>query len=162
MAFRTAVALCVCLWPAVGCVSAATYERDLADARTEAKVAQQSVSLQAESFRTALAALQRSLEAEAELRAMTVRTLEAQINRLEASQRHEAPSGGEPVPKGKGEVVALRAELQRMREQDEAATARIRRLEETIQQLSRTKAIVPAGADLDVRNPWSKLHAYPY
>lgn len=155
--------------PAVGCVSAATYDQDLADARLQTRIAQQNAAMQGEAFRTAVGAIQRALEAESQFHQAAVRSLELQITRLENAQKEvtkeaaRRDSADAPAPGARNELASLRTEVQRLREQEEAARGRVRRLEETIQQLSaRSKAIVPTGTDLDIRNPWSKLHAYPY
>lgn len=161
----------VSAFPAVGCVSAATYDQDLAEARLQTRIAQQNAAAQGEAFRTAISAIQRALEAESQLHQAAVRSLELQITRLENAQkevakeaaRHDSADAPAAAPGARNELASLRSEVQRLREQEEAARGRVRRLEESIQQLSaRSKAIVPTGTDLDIRNPWSKLHAYPY
>lgn len=142
-----------------GCVSTATYEKDLADARAEGRAAQQASLMHIEALRMTIEAMQRSMMAEAELRVVHMRALEAQLQRLDSEQKQQAV-GATPVSSS-GEASRLREELVRMKQQDELATARIKRLEETIQKLSRRTSGIPS-VDLDVTNPWNKLHEYPY
>lgn len=141
------------------CVSVATYEHDLATAKAETRVAQQSAALQVEAMRTALTALQRSLESEAELRKTTVRSLEEKLAHLERNQ-----TAGSTTTTGGAinNVDVLRTELQKMRDQEQESSARMRRIEEAIQRLTPPGSKPISASDIDVRNPWGKLHAYPY
>jgi chromosome segregation ATPase len=142
----------------LACVSVATYEHDLATAKAETRVAQQSAALQVEAMRTALTALQRSLESEAELRKTTVRSLEEKLAHLERSQTPASATTAGAI----NNVDVLRVELQKMRDQEQESSARMRRIEEAIQRLSPPGSKPISASDIDVRNPWGKLHAYPY
>jgi DNA repair exonuclease SbcCD ATPase subunit len=149
----------------LACVSAATYERDLAAARSEERATQRSAALQVEALRTALEAMQRSLAAEAELRVASLRGVEEKLRRLE--QQAAAP----PVPAAVAPVAApvvsgdnpesLRAELKKIQEQERESSARMRRIEEALQRLSTGSKVISVGEG-DVKNPWGKLHAYPH
>ena len=132
---------------ATGCISLSTYEHDLALARAETKSAQAAQAMQAEALVAALQAMHKALEAESELRAVTVRTLEAQLRRL----GEERPRG----PRASEDAASAREELARLREQERVNAERLRRLEESMLQLvSRTR---PSAAA-----PSAKLHEYPY
>lgn len=150
----------------LACVSAATYERDLAAARSEERATRQSVALQVEALRTALEAMQRSLAAEAELRVASLRGVEEKLRRLEQQAATPPAPAVAPVavaaPAVSGDnPESLRAELKKIQQQERESSARMRRIEEALQRLSSGSKVISVGEG-DVKNPWGKLHAYPH
>ena len=141
----------VALMSTQGCVSLSTYEHDLALARADAKAAQAAQVAQSEGLRAALQAMHRTLASEAEMRTMTVRMLEAQIQRL-TDDKSRTDSG-----QTSGAVSSARDELQRLRLQERANAERLKQLEEALLQLaSRSR---PGGSP---ENSARRLHQYPY
>lgn len=142
-----------------GCVSEATYEQSVADARAARSESARRDAMLAQLHAQSMAINER-LQTEMARQADVQRMLLTEMSRVrEASQaRHE------PAPRtaaGQGETAALQQRIRQLEQQQRQATARAEELQAELTRLQASRAQLTRGrkgggqtVQLDVTDPW--------